>query len=80
VTVDVADPSIVFPISFHTLELLSLPGLELPYHNFVHDLFSTFRRLLPAVQVENLSIPYIVVAQILYSQRFARTSIDTRLC
>ena len=35
-------------LSFHTFELLSLPGLELPCHNFVHDLFSTFHRLLPA--------------------------------
>ena len=55
----------VAQLSFHTLELVSLPGLELPCCNFVHDLFSTFRRLLPAAQVENLSIPYIVVAQVL---------------
>jgi hypothetical protein len=57
-------------LSFHTLELVSLPGLELPCCNFVHDLFSTFCRLLPAAQVENLSIPYIVVAQVLYKKVF----------
>jgi len=32
----------VAQLSFHTFEFLSFPRLELPCHNFDHDLFSTF--------------------------------------
>src|SRR4030042_650075 len=41
-------------LSFHTFELLSLPGPKLPCHNSVHSAFSTFGRLLHAAKVENL--------------------------
>ncbi len=67
-------------LSFHAFELLRLPGPELPCHDDVHDLFSTFRRLLRAAQAESLSIPYMVVAQVFYSKRVMKAPENTKLC